>query len=123
MYEDVRATYKTNHVPKYLNIEDKKSEVKVQIQNQRIKIYVTKDMGMVNNIESIYAKIWGQCTEPLQNMIKHIYEFTVKDKEKDMIWLLKNLNSVSTGIDYLGNKLVHYFNALKYFVNMRQVTF
>ena len=37
-YKDVRVTYKTNHMPKYLTIEDKKSEVKVQIQNQRIKI-------------------------------------------------------------------------------------
>ena len=37
-------------------------------------------MEMVNNIDSIYTKIWGQCIEPLYNMIKHIYEFTVKHK-------------------------------------------
>ena len=30
-YEDVRATYKTNHTPKYLNIEDNKDEFKVHI--------------------------------------------------------------------------------------------
>ena len=44
IYEDVWATYDTNHLPKYLNIEDKKSEVKINIQNQRIKMYVTKEM-------------------------------------------------------------------------------
>ena len=37
-------------------------------------------MEMVNNIDFIYAKIWGQCIEPLQNMIKHLDEFTVKHK-------------------------------------------
>ena len=83
-------------------------------------MYITKEMDMVNNIESVYAKICGQCTEPLQNMIKHLSGFTTKHKEKDGIWHLKNLKTVSTGIDFLGNKRVNYFNALKYFLNMRQ---
>ena len=41
-YEDAWSTHKVTHMHKYLNIEDKNSEVKLQIQNQRIKIYVTK---------------------------------------------------------------------------------
>ena len=49
-----------------------KSEVKVQIHNQSIKMYVLEKMEMVNNINSIYANIWGQCTYTLQNMIKHL---------------------------------------------------
>ena len=81
-YKYVRATYGTNHTPKGLIIEDKKSEVNIQIHNQRIKMYATKDMGMVNNIDSIHENIWGQCKEPLQNMIKNLDEFTMKHKEK-----------------------------------------
>ena len=107
-------------MPKDLTIEDNKSEVKVQIQNQRIKMYVTKEMDMVNNIDYIYTKIWGQCADPLQNIIKHLDKFTVKHKEKEVIWLLKNLKTFYTGIDYLGNKRVNYLNAIKYSVNMRQ---
>ena len=38
------------------------------------------------------------------------------------MWFLKNLNTVSTGIDSLGNKRVNYFDALKYSVNTRQGT-
>ena len=41
-YKDIRATYKTNHMPKILNIEYKKSEVNVQIMNKNIKMYATK---------------------------------------------------------------------------------
>ena len=67
-------------MPKNLSSEDKKSEVKIHIQNQRVKTYVKKEMDMVNNIESIHAKIWGQCTEKLHNMIKHIGKFTMKKK-------------------------------------------
>ena len=105
---------------KYLSIEDKKYEVKIKIQNQRIKMYVKKEMKMVNNIDSIHTNIWGECIEPLQNMIKHLDEFAMKYMEKDVIWILKNLKKVSTGIDSLGNKRANYFNALKHFVNMRQ---
>ena len=36
-YKDVQDTYDKNHMPKYLKIEDKKSEIKVHIQNQHIK--------------------------------------------------------------------------------------
>ena len=36
-YKYVRATYKTNHMHKLLTIEDNQSDVKVQIQNKRIK--------------------------------------------------------------------------------------
>ena len=71
-YKDVQATYETNHMPKYLNMEDNNFEVKVQIHNHHIKMYVTKYMEMVNNIDSVYAKIWGQCTDPLQKMIRQL---------------------------------------------------
>ena len=53
-------------------------------------------------------------------MIKHLEKFAMEHKEKDVIWIFKILKIVSTGIDSLGNKRVNYFNALKYFVNIRQ---
>ena len=53
-------------------------------------------------------------------MIKHLEKFSVKHKEKYTLWILSNLKTVYTGIEYLGNKRVNYFNALKYFVNMTQ---
>ena len=37
-----------------------------------------------------------------------------------MIWILKNLKTVSSGIESLGNKRVNYFNDITYFGNMRQ---
>ena len=97
-YKDVRSTYFTNHMPKSLIIEDKKSDIKIHIQNQRINVYVTKEMGMVNNINSIHANIWGQCKDILQNMIQNLCKLTMKHKEEYVIWLLNNLKIVSIGI-------------------------
>ena len=53
-------------------------------------------------------------------MIKHLEKLTVKHKVKEVIWLLNNLRTVSTTIDSIGNKRVNCFNALEYFVIMRQ---
>ena len=55
-------------------------------------------MDMVNNIDYIYAQMWGQFTNPLQNMIKYLEKFTVKHREKDVIWIPNNLKTVYTGI-------------------------
>ena len=55
-------------------------------------------------------------------MIKNLDKLTAKHKKKYVIWILKNLEKVSTGIYYLGNKRMDYFNAIKYFANMRQGT-
>ena len=79
-------------------------------------MYVTREMEIVKTIDSVYMKIWGQNIDPLHKMINHIDELTVKHEKKEGIWLLKNLKTVSIGIDYLGNKCVNYFNALRFFV-------
>ena len=90
----------------------------MQIQNQRVKMYVTKEINIVNSIYSIHAKIWVQNKNLLQNIIKHLEKFTLKHKEKYGICFLKNPKTVSTVIDLLCNKCVNY----QYFVNMRQGT-
>ena len=46
----------------------------------------------------------------------------MKHKERDVIYILNNLNTFSTGIYSLVNKRVNYFNYLKSFVNTRQGT-
>ena len=88
---------------KYLRIEDKKCEVKIKIHNQHIKMYVTKKVDMVNNIDSIHVKIWGKCTELLHNMINHIDKSAMKHNDKYVIWIPKYLKTFSTGIYSLGN--------------------
>ena len=77
-------------------------------------------MDMVNNIDSVYANIWGHFIDPLQNIINYLDELTAKHKDKDVIWILKNLKTVYTGIESLGNKLVNYLSSLKYFVKIIQ---
>jgi hypothetical protein len=136
-YEDVVATYTTNERPSDLTAATAlpagasqaeinaaallaPSAVDLAIQKEEIRLYVTKKSILASNVNTIFAKVWGQCSEGLQNMIKYSDEYEVKERAKDVVWLLQELKKVTTGIDALGNKRVTYFNALKAFVNMHQ---
>jgi hypothetical protein len=119
-YEDPLEAFESNNMPEELSESDKKKSVKVAIQQQRIKLYVSKEADLVHNIQAIYSKIWGQCSEGLQNVVKYNDMYKIKEKEKDVVWLLKTIKKATTGLDEMGNPRVIYFNALKAFINMRQ---
>ena len=62
--------FETNNLPKDLSDTDKKSEVKVAIQQQRIKLYVTREMELDNNVRKIYGLVKGQCSHSLKTILK-----------------------------------------------------
>ena len=66
----------------------------------------------------MYDKIWGKCIDALQSMIAHEEGYEEKERKKDLIWLLKTIKEIYSGLDKLGNKRVTYYNALKLFVLM-----
>jgi hypothetical protein len=71
-------------------------------------------------VQSIYAKVWGQCSEALQNMVKYLAKYEENEKNKNVKWLLEEVKKIMTGIDKLGNRHITYLSALKSFVNMHQ---
>ena len=67
---DPMVNFETNNLPKDLSDEDKKSEVKVAVQQQRIKLYVNREMELGNNVRKIYGLVKGQCSHSLKTMLK-----------------------------------------------------
>ena len=124
-YEDVVATYTINKRPRELvgstpapgasqaEIEAAAllapSTVDLAIQKEEVRLYVTKKSILASNVNTIFAKVWGQCSEGLQNMIKYSDKYEARERLKDTVWLLKELKKVTTGIDALGNKSITYF--------------
>jgi hypothetical protein len=47
------------------------STVDLAIQKEEVRLYVTKKSILASNVNTIFAKVWGQCSEGLQNMIKY----------------------------------------------------
>ena len=62
--------FEINNLPKDLSDTDKKSEVKVAIQQQRIKLYVTREMKLDNNVRKTYVLVKGQCSHSLKTILK-----------------------------------------------------
>ena len=55
---DTRLYFDNVNKPKYLSCEEKKFGVNVQIQKQRIKLYVTRELVMKSNLKKIHGLIW-----------------------------------------------------------------
>jgi len=56
---DPIVDFETNNLPKDLTEEEKKSGVKLAIQQQRIKLYVTLELELENNKRKIYGLVKG----------------------------------------------------------------
>ena len=65
--------YEKNNMPKDLTDEEKKSEVRVQMQKERIRLYIMKEDKLKSGMVKLYNVIWGQCSEQLQSVINFFW--------------------------------------------------
>ena len=63
-YKDPMNDYEENNIPKELTTGET-SVVKKAILDQQVKLCVTKEAEIKDNICDIYEKIWGKCTDAL----------------------------------------------------------
>ena len=89
--EDPVITFEDIHMPTDLSNEDKKSEVKVAIQNHEIKLYVTRKMELKSNMKKLYGLIKGQCSTSLRAVLKTEDDYETKDGKQDVLWLLEHV--------------------------------
>ena len=75
--------YENKNMPKDLPT-GKTSAVKKAILDQKVKLYVTKEAEIKDNICKMYDKIWGQCNDALQSMIAHEKRYEEKERNKDL---------------------------------------
>jgi len=75
------------------------SDIKVKIQSERIKRYVVKEDELKSSLKKVYNIIWGQCSDQLQATVKFLDDYNTKEEEKDIVWLLTQLQRETAGID------------------------
>ena len=118
--KDPRVSFEKKHLPKELSTEDKKSEVKVEVHKQRIKMYVNREIELEANMVKVYGLVKGQCSHSLKAVLKREDDYDDKDGVQDVLWLLKTLQSLTSGLDNKSNKRCNLFDALLAFITMRQ---
>ena len=65
------------------------------------------------------TKFGGNILMPLQIIISHEKVYEEKERKNDLIWLLKAIKEIFSGLDKLGNEQVAYYNALNSSVLMQ----
>ena len=117
--KDPRPALKAN-VPTGLSTEEKKNDVLVAIQTQRIKLYVSREMDLETNMLKIYGLIKGQCSHSLLAILKQEKEYDQKNSSQDVLWLMEKLKKLTAGLDNKSNKRCNLFDALYALVTMKQ---
>ena len=119
-YTDPIKEFEADNKPKALTDDEADDPTEKAIHNEMVKLYVKQHALIRSNIKKVYALIWGQCSEPLQTLVRNNDEYKEKEKKKDVVWLLKQLKALTSGIDVLSNKRETLHDALVNFVTMRQ---
>ena len=93
------------NIPTGLLDEDKKNEVMVAIQQQRIKLYVNLKMELETKMPKMYGLIKGQCSYSLTEILKQEKDYDRENRGQDVLWLMERLKSLTSDIVTF---LMHY---------------
>ena len=115
--------FKRKHKPKGLSSEEAKDDAEVKMQEQRYKMYISRELQLEDNLSKAYSLVWGQCTNALQSVIKGLDGYDEKSDDYDVIWLLTSLKKITSGVDIKANVRVTLFDAIQTLFSMRQGQF
>ena len=94
--------------------------VEKMMLDTKIKAFVAQEEQLKNNINKVYAVVWGQCTSSLQAVLKGNGDFELKHKKRDVLWLFGQIKIVTAGIDTKSNRYKNLQTALMHLLTMRQ---
>jgi Reverse transcriptase (RNA-dependent DNA polymerase) len=102
------------------DIDPNASTVKKKIWDEQVKKYVERLEKLEDNLKAIYAVIWGQCSENMQNKIKSIDDFEEKNKSCDCVWLLQSIRKVTYNFEDRRYVYASLLNAELNYLNYKQ---
>ena len=117
--EDPFLNFETKHKPTSLTTQEPSFDDKM-LQQERLKAYVLRENQLKDNIIKVYGLLWRQCSSALQAVIKGNEEFKLKSSSHDLLWLLKDIKKIVSGVDVKANAHQTMFEALIALVNTRQ---
>ena len=117
--EDPMVGLETKHMPTPLTTETPNFDQKF-MQQERLKAYVIRENAMKDNFVKVYGVIWGQCSSALQAVIKDDTDYRQKSTSHDLVWMLKQIKKITSGIDVKANPYMTLVDALLSLLNMRQ---
>ena len=119
LMQDPRKGFEERHKPPPLTVEEPTFDDKY-LQQEKLKRYITRETHLEENISKVYSIVWRQCTSALQAVIKGVDGYGEKAAIHDLVWLLKEIKKVVSGVDAKSNPHETLLEALLTLFNMRQ---
>ena len=116
-FKDPLVALQTIHMPTAI---DNPNEIQKEIQKERIKQYVSREVNIRRNTEKAFGIIWGQCSLALQADIKGNSRYEEKSAMFDVLWLLIELKKAVSGIDDKVNSHLTLHEAVAALYKMKQ---
>ena len=92
------------------------------IQDEEVKFYLERKNILRTNINKVWGLVIGQCTNTVRTMLENHTDFRAKDKANYVLWLLKAIKTITSGLYMKCNKRSVYHDALLQFAQMQQGT-
>ena len=86
-----------NNSPTDLTAEEKLLEVEKEMQQQRIKLYIGREVQAENNMGKLYGMAIGQCSQSVLSVLQNDSEYEEKDEKCDVLWLLTKVKEIASG--------------------------
>ena len=115
--QDPMREFEAKHMPSA--IEDP-NDIQKEIQKERVKQYVAREMLLKSNMVKVYGLVWGQCSAALQSYVKGLDSYEEKSDVFDVLWLLGELKKATSGIDVKVNPRLTMHEAVATLYKMKQ---
>jgi hypothetical protein len=83
------------------------------IQEASLKSFARFTKELRSNLTTLYAVIWGQCSEAMRTKIKALSDFTTENAKNNCIWFLNEIKGVTHQFDTKSNIFLSLLDAQK----------
>ena len=119
-YGDAEEKIKQIWEPTDLTDTEKKDDLKLRVYMKKLEYFLNRTNTLKSNLIKVWAIIIGQCSPALKSVIEGLEDYEEKEEDSDVVWLLKNIKSLSSGVDVKANKHVNLADAICTMLFMKQ---
>ena len=106
--------------PENLTAAEQTSDVKKLIFQEKVKRFVQRLDYLEDNVATLYAVIWGQCSDDMKARVKTHDNYKDATKKNNCVWLLGQIKAITLQFDSKKDSVLCILHARKNFANCRQ---
>jgi hypothetical protein len=88
---------------------------------EEVKEYVKRTRVLASNVATVFAVIWGQCSENMKARVRTSDNYADKATKNDCFWLLRQIKSITLQFDESKNAILSLLDAQQSFLSCKQM--